>query len=378
MLERFGVARCCCVEKCWEFNDGFDRTASTIVGEWHEEHGDWETIGDPILGGWLHELAATEPGTAGTANAKIYGTQPVPDDGEMMINVSIVDPQVGDVFFIYLGCNDIHGAGGRWVSFTYTGIDTWLVTLSTGEYKTQTFTPIWPLDTTTPVYACLDSDGFFYAATASAGEEFPWNDGDAVSSGRYYGLGHNNPSTGAKFDSFRARRLRTDAIDCVSCFCHCGSFRDRNNLKKTLALTVFDAVDRALCMDGASVGATWEWNGGMQRWVSDVLTVSGGSVFKWVIRCGTHDPAHPFAHLTLNWFDDALYKKCCAANSAGCDGVYYPDPLLSTCVPLNLVYGPFKLSVGELTCNACYAAGSPMPPAYPMLGTYYIAVTEAV
>jgi hypothetical protein len=365
------------------WSDDFNRAASTNIGaDWNEAIGDWEIIGDAYAG-WLHEKAGTTPGTEGTAGSKVFGTNPVPvrSAGEMICNVSIVDPVIGDSFYLYVAC-DGAGSGGDWVSYTYTAVDTWLVTLSTGESKTQVWTPIEPLPTTTPVVACKDSDGFLYGAIASSGDEFPWNDGDAVGDGRYYGLGHDNVSTGAVFDDFQVRELRTSTQDCVSCFCHCGSLSARNNVQKTLLLTIFDAIDRAACMDGRYVTMTWEWNSGVPRWVSEVMrvysTTSGSSNycdFRWYLECGTHDPADPFAHFSLNWFPG--YKNCCSGNSAGCDGVYYPDELASTCTPLSLVFGPFALSVGELTCHACYDAGDPMPPTPPMTGEYYIAITES-
>src|SRR3990167_8532478 len=386
---RFGPGSCCCPSGCWSFADNFDVPASTDLGsEWNEVTGNWEPIGDAIAG-WLHELAGTTPGTDGTANAKVMGTQPVParSAGEMIVNVSIVDPVIDDVFYIFLACTDANGAGGDWVRFTYASLHTWLVTLSTGASKTQTYSPPEPLSTTTPVVGCIDSDGFMYGAIAASGDEYPWGDGAATGDGRYAGLGHNNDTHGAVFDSFQIRELRAN-VDCVSCFCHCGTLNDRNNIKSTLALTIFDATDRASCMGAMSVGMTWEWNSGNARWVSDVMRIysqtegsSAYSDFKWFFECGTHDPNNPFAHFSLTWYPG--YKTCCSGNSGGCDGVYLPIAGSSTCTPLSLVFGPFSLSRGEATCNACWDFNDPSigppneDPPPPYTGEYYIAITEA-
>jgi hypothetical protein len=382
--------RCCCGNPiCFDWSDDFDRAASTNLGaDWHEEVGDWEIIGDSIAG-WLHELAGTEPGTEGTANAKVMCTQAVPatSAGEMQVTVSIVDPVIGDKFYIYLACTDIHGAGGESVEYWYTDTHEWRVTLSTGEFQVQHFIPPAPLDTTTPVIACIDSDGFFYGAIASSGDEFPWNDGDATGAGRYAGLGHNNVIHGAVFDDFRIRELRTATQDCVTCFCHCGSLADRNNVKKTLLLTIYDATERALCMDARQVEMNWTWNMADPIWTSDVLRVdsqTGGSTafsnFQWIFRCGSHDPSNPFNHFSLEWA--AGYKLCCAGNPGGCNAVHLPIDEACTCTPLSVAFGPFELSVGELTCNACWDYNDPnmaaIPPAAypPWSGEYFIAITE--
>jgi len=202
---------------------------------------------------------------------------------------------------------------------------------------------------------------------------------------RYYfaaKLGARLDDIDLNFDDFTARELRTPEIDCVSCFCHCGDLGNRNNVQKDLTLTIVNAIDRAACMDARYVAMTWDWNSGVPRWVSDVMRVyslTGGSSkysdFKWYLECATHDPADPFGHFSLNWYPG--YKLCCSGNSSGCDGVYYPDEMSSTCSPLSLVFGPFVLSVGELTCNACYDAGTPMPPSSFDTGEYYIVLTES-
>jgi len=370
-----GDRRCCCVGECIVLDDDFDRAPSTSLGSnWHEEAGDWETIGYPP-NGWLHEKAGTTPGEEGTADAKVMCTLPTIRGGELQVQVSIVDPVIGDVFYIYLGCTTYHGAGGEWVRFTYTDTDEWLVELSTGESKTQMFHPPDPLSTTTPVVACLDSDGFLMGAIASSGDEYPWNDGDATAEGRYAGLGHDNADTGATFDDFVLTSLRTTTEDCVNCFCHCGSLSARNNIQKTLLLTICDATDRALCLNTLSVNLTWEWNSGVQRWVSEVLRVysqtdgsSAYSEFKWYLGC-----------ISLNWFPG--YKDCCQGNDGGCDGVHHPIAT-SECTALKLRFGPFVLSVVE-GCYACWDENDPdmaaIPPAAypPQAGEYYIEITEA-
>ena len=368
----------CCAEDCFTGLDDFDR--ASVGSNWHQETGTWDIVGYPP-DGLLHELAG---GTTGTANAKIYYTQPVPvsSAGEMQVGVSVVDPYVDDLFYIYLGCTTYHGAGGVSVEFKYIAANTWKVTLSTGETKDQIFKPPEPHPTTHILTACLDSDGFFKAAVASSGDEFPWNDGDAVTTGRYAGLGHNNPTHGAYFNDFSLLSLRTATEECVTCFCHCGSFRNRNNLQKGLLLSIYNATNRALCMGGQSVPMNWEWNSGTQRWLSNVLRVNSTnstrySQFKWIFRCGSHNPADPFAHFSLEW--DSGYKDCCHGNgSTGCETVFHPLADISTCsTTLNLAFGPFVLSKGELSCYACYDPMYPIGSTSFDLGEYYISITES-
>lgn len=373
----------CCGESCWTKLDDFNRANSTDLGsDWHEEVGQWETFNYPS-DGQLHELSGS---STGTANAKVFYTQPVPASsaGEMQVNISVVGPSVNDIFYIYLGCTTIHSADGVYASFKYVSANTWEVTLSTGETKNQAFSPPEPHPTTHMLVACVDSDGFFMAAVSSSGDEFPWNDGDAVTTGRYCGLGHNNVTHGAVFDDFAHYSLRTDTEECVTCFCHCGNFRARNNIQKNLLLSIYNATDRALCMNGRSVGMTWEWNSGTQRWKSDsALRInstdsSNYSEFKWIFTCGSHNPANPFGNFSLSW--DPAYKACCHANpSTGCETIFYPLSDISTCsTALSLAFGPFVLSKGELTCYACYDAGFPMFGSSSLYtGQYYIAITES-
>jgi hypothetical protein len=81
------------------------------------------------------------------------------------------------------------------------------------------------------------------------------------------------------------------------------------------------------------------------------------------------DPSHPGKNFTLRWGDPV----CCVANPGGCDGSHVPSSS-STCDPFNLIFGPFTLSTGDLTCNACQDYDpEQMEVEY---GTYYIIITE--
>lgn len=351
---------CCCALTCWSFEDDFNRTNSTSLGtDWNEASGDWGILNNELV----EEYA--DPLVTGNVDAKCIGTNPVPlrSAGEMFVRVSIIDPVVDNEYYIHLSCTSTSGTGGQWVRFTYTAVNTFLVELSTGESKTQSWAP-----TTAgvfPVIGCIDSDGFLMGSVASSGDEYPWNDGDATSTGRYYGVGHGVSDAGVMFDDFFVEELRAGLVTCNGCFCRCAE----NNVQKTLYATL-TGTDRADCMDGLCVEFNWEWNSGNPRWVSDVLVV-GSNSFKWVLECASYDPADPFAGFDLTWYPDALYKTCCSANSLGCDGVYEPDDALSDCDPLELVYGPFTFSTGELSCAACYSPGSG-----PLTGEWWMTIKE--
>jgi hypothetical protein len=339
-----------------------------LTDRWHIVSGEWT-----IRAGRLFE--------PGTDQAIIMGLSPVPADsaGEMLINVDICDPVVGNVYRVYIGAtNYTSDAGADWAEFIYISLNTWTVELSTGEIKTMTYSPVEA--GVFPVWVCLDQESsFLAAAVASSGDEYPWST-DATAIGRYYGLGQEESDAGVEFDDFQVQELRTTGIICTSCGCNC----DGNHLAKKLKLTLAFGTARAFCMTG-TVEMNWEWNGGNYRWVSDVLGVTNGTggadvEFKWIMLCGTYDPAHPFDHLGLYWHES--YRTCCAGNPGGCTGVHVPIQDDSRCEGLYLKYGPFKLSAGEESCYACYCpidlAISPLcyDPGDPTEGTFYIEITE--
>lgn len=349
---RFGPGACCCESAvCWTWTDNFNRADSTNLGaDWNEVSGNWAISTNRLV----------EPATT---TKKVIGTNPVPtrSAGEMYVAVSLINPAVNDVYIIHLAVDDTNGTDGEWVQFTYSATNTWVVLLSTGETKTQTWSPLTP--GVFPVVACIDSDGFLMGAVASSGDEYPWSDNAGFQDGRYYGLGHGATTAGVAFDDFAVYELRTPDQECRNCFCHCAG----NNLRKTLTGTIFDATGRASCMNGLQVTFTWEWNGGTTRWVSNVLTVTGGAQFKWYFICGSYNPADPFAHFTLHWYPG--YKLCCSGNPGGCDAAHVADPDASRCNSLSLVFGVFVLSIGELTCTACNTSTD-------NTGSYSMAITE--
>ncbi len=341
----------CCPCNCFVFADNFNRADSTDVGAaWHEEDGDWAISG----------FCLVEPSNT---LARIYGTGPVPADsgGEMHMSVDVLNPATNDIYYLYIACTDEHGAGGEWAKFTYLGSSEWRVLLSTGETKDQTFPDV---AGHTPLWACIDSDGFLMAGVAGSVHEFPWSSDGATALGRYYGIGHGVVADGAVFDNFSVEELRNGTVLCRLCFCHCQG----HHLPKVLRLSVVDGESRASTMTGV-VDMHWEWNSGLYRWVSDVLTIEDVP-FKWALGCGTADPDHPFNHLGLYWYiaDPDIYRSCCAANPGGCGGLHLPIEGSSTCSPLSLRYGPFTLSWGEFTCEVVGDSS--------LLGTYYIGITE--
>lgn len=358
-----GFFWCCCTAgECWTFEDDFNRSDSSDLGsDWNEISGDWE-----IDTNRLHE-----PSTSGPD--KVACTQPVPlrSAGEMRVTVSIINPVVGDEFYVYLAGEDDHLTAAEWARFTYQSTNTFLVELSTGESQTMSWAPTTP--GVFPVVACCDSDGFLMAAIASSTNEYPWSDEAGTLSGRYAGLGHGDTTSGATFDDFTMAELRIPGEICLECFCRCGSI----NVPKDLTIT-FQCADldeegnptgRASCLHGLSGGLTWEWNGGTPRWLSDEISVPNSTnKARFTLGCSSADTDNPADNFQLQFA--AGYRTCCAGNPGGCTASHTPTDA-SSCSPLSLVFGPFILSTGELTCDWCHDPGTG-----PNTGDYYLVVTE--
>lgn len=354
---------CCCA--CWFFVDDFDRSNSTHPGpNWNEVTGDWE-----ILDLELHEKA----NGGGTSGAKLFGTTPVPagSEGEMTLSIVVVDPQVNDCFYLYPCCRDTSTVGDVSVRYTYIGSETWDVEiLSSGsgglESARQLAAPIAPGRYT--LWVCADRQTrMIRAGVISIGDPPAWEDNHDPGDGRYYALGHGNTTNGATFDDFYVTELRSALTTCTDCWCWCLY----HALPKTLTATFTNATERAACIDGRSFELNWEWNAGLPRWRgSTTVTRQGVSVtLEFAIYCASGDddvPSYPGKNVTLDFHNN----MCCVANSNGC-GTYLPVAADSTCQPLSLVFGPFVLATGDLTCRLCYD-----PLSGPPNGQYYLVITE--
>lgn len=347
---RFGPGECCC--PCWVWADNFNRSNSTNVGtDWTEEVGDWE-----ILSNRLHEKA----GGGGTAAARIMGTIRVPprSAGQMNLLATIISPTIGDVFYLYVAATD-EDDDSTWARFTYQAANQWLVELSMGgaeSSKVQNYVPGTPGEF--PVSACID-DNAFKAQVVGSLDEFPWTDSGSGGAGQYYGLGHNNATNGATFDDFWIGELRTPTKDCVPCFCHCAAL----TVPRQLTLQFSNTTGNAACLGGDTITLDWGW--GIQAWYGEraYTWVYGNHTYKWKLQCGSYDPAHPTDHFTLIMDSPQV---CCATP---CPALT-PDPDLSTCDPLNLVFGPYSLT-GGLNCFVC-----DHNPLDPLSGEFYVVISE--
>jgi hypothetical protein len=353
-----GRRRCCCSGECWQFEDDFNRSNSTDLGSnWNESAGNWG-IED-------NQLVETYGASSGTANAKLFCTQPVPagSAGKMFITVYVDDAQVNDVYRVYPCCTDSSTAGTVTVTFTKTDTDEWTIEIS-GDADATVVQAAVPVNNMDVLYVCADTEeGMVYATMGNASEtEGPaWADTTNPGDGRYAAIGHNNTGHKNIFDDFTVGELFLNGgtFECQGCFCKC----QENAPSKSLTLTIFDATDRASCLDGDEIALEWEWNGSLERWAGS----------------GSGDLASVDAELycddgSKNWPLKLYPSGCFTAET------YYPDDDLSTCDPFYLVYGPFYLAY-TMGCGLCFSAGTPldcyMNPSGPNCqGEFWIAITD--
>jgi len=141
---------------------------------------------------------------------------------------------------------------------------------------------------------------------------------------------------------------------------------------KTLHGQFYAAIDRAACLGTTGFTFTWEWNAGVPRWVGTVKVTGGNGVeitFVFTLACSTalsHETDWPGHNWVLGMqINDG---DCCVVNEALCESAVALQS--STCDPLNLVFGPYGLTIGDLACFLCYNPGSA-----PNTGSFYLVVT---
>lgn len=354
---RFGPGECCC--PCWHYTDLFNQEDTTnLEDNWNEETGDWEVLDEE-----LHEKI----GGGGTSDAKIICKHPVPDArrGEMYITVKVIDAVEGDVFKIYPCCPSPSTIGPVEVVFTVLAGNQWKIEIG-AETVTQQAVPVLGgvvLD------VCADHKNEMVLANITnsvvPGPGPCWADTTDPGDGRYAGIGHNNTTTGATFDSFEVGELRSSTKVCRHCWCEC----ERHPIKKHLTLTFYNGVDRCECLTGADndeIPLVWDWNGATPRWYGEG---SPGGDLPGVTATLVCDDEGKDWELTLT------PVLCFVGNPQ------HPDLDLSTCDPFNLVYGPRYMAYTN--CGYCYALGvpslmectGPTPPTH-CFGEYWMSITE--
>jgi len=336
----------------------------------------WPTANTEPLEAWL----------IGTPHAIIICTQPEPlaSAGEMFVTIQVRDPVVLDVYRIYPCCTDIDTLGTVTVEFTYlsgTGTMRWKTEVIGGASSCISYTNVVAdVHGEVSLWACADHlTGMTLGRIVGeieTGSTLAWADDCDPGNGRYAGLGHDNTDHVNIFDDFVFGELRKeDGTSCHECWCWCLDVA----IPKTLTLEFVNATDRAACLGGVTITLEWEWNAGVPRWYGTTnVTGAVGDGYNGVtvkveafLSCDFDDD-HNLDWPGHNWvlvleYDDGE-NTCCAANQTLCNGDV--AAVTSTCDPLNLVFGPYLLTLGDLACYLCYN-----PASAPNSGTYYAVVT---
>ncbi|NLX55077.1 MAG: hypothetical protein GXY58_08185 [Planctomycetaceae bacterium] len=337
---------------------------------WNEVVGDWGVIG------WR----CVEDYSAGgsTANALIITTQqqPLASAGEQYLSLDIYDPQTGDIYYLYPACTGTSRKGALEAKFecldASTSPQTWDVTIGT-ETETMEIVPNefgW-----VRAICCVDHTAGQAKAWMNYGVIAAcWDDSADPGAGRYSGFGHDNSGRdpyGIICDNYFVGELWTGDQICYDCFCRCRKFAPSRELK----LTIFGATGRYACAGGASTPMLWDNAPEKQYWSGQVqVTGPNGRTITilCVMHCAAQDPAeHEGQNFTLSL--DFVDNDCCHMNPDRCDGA--EATVLSTCVPFNLVFGPYEATgpYGDLNCRLCY---DPLTELEITTGEFWISVTE--
>lgn len=408
-----GGSWCCC--GCWVWEDTFNRTPSTDIGEnWNETegaaNGDWDIILYPplTLNCCLHEKAGETPGGGtNTANAIVFCTKAVPNssDGEMHITVEVYDPVEDDKYYIYPNCKDDHTLGDLKVCFTYGGAPSfeWLMEIFSGSTVLESFlTAEAPdVDGKVTLGVCADHENkqiLAYCGTLASVKV--WEDTDP-GTGCFAAIGHDNPDTGAIFDDFLLEELRrSDGTVCISCWCVCNEEGEEYNVPKQVLLTFYVDPDLALphrgdCMEKVSIVLDWTDSFTWTEWYGEgVVIASDDTDVQYDIyaslRCAygqNPDPTIPGSNFTLSiGFRDGVGSATawphglCGGNPAT-HALFEEAHVLgvndetltinSSCYnPLQLIFGRYCFV--NLDCYICYHPSNMMVPT----GCFYAVVTE--
>lgn len=388
---------CCC--ECFVFEDAFDRSNSTYVGSnWNEVVGDWgiQAITDDML--TTHQRLVEKYDTAmGTAGALIICTQPVPNRsaGEMIVSIEVpfYGLTIGDIYHIYPACVDENTVGPVRMTYVWDGIN-WTSYIYYNDVE-QDFYKMPAIGTPHEfiLNACVDRElGGAKAWVAPTVNQYAaWAVPLDPGTGQYAGIGHNNPGHLNQFDNFHLEELRTEEVLCEPCFCECEGTTPSLHLKAAIAC----ATGRAECFGGqvfdldfyrTSRPQVLTWRGGL-TFMGEVLewelrctatNVATGFNMVWV-QCG--QPGHNCSTLT----DTCVAPTICAClpGPAGLGWMALASSVcgVSSCDPLQLVFGPFTLSF-PFTCDICYSKNMPGSCIFPggdrtlCDGDFYIIVTE--
>jgi hypothetical protein len=346
------MSRRCCCGACFLFEDNFEGR-TTLGGDWTEVSGTWTVAGNRLVGSAGGGLLGC------TKQIHLHSA------GEMSVGCSFINPSIGMKYILYACLNDGYGEGYR-SEHVMTDGSYWTTTL----YKDGgVVDSVVQLATTFPSgiynsvigYMCIETDGNVKTGVVSLETDL-WAEGLGYEGGRKFGVGHDNAAE-TWFDDFYAEELKHNEIICNRCFCPCCT----KFPQKTLHITFFDCSGRADCMCGVTGIPVTDiiWNFSAQGWIGTVNFTSGclGCVsghWEFLLTC-----------------DASLDVECTGQNwklsaTTGCPDNFsvYPNKG-STCEPLNLIYGPFALSPGDLDCSPCYPVLSG-----PATGSYYLVVTE--
>jgi hypothetical protein len=363
--------------------DDFDREDSTNLGsDWNEAVGDWQISGYRLI-------------ETGTVGAKLFWTNPVPlrSAGEMHMAIEVYDHYDGAIYYLYPASLNTTTEGPVVVKFERLAMDAWQVSFVGSSCTDNSIiqAPAYNVNGGLTIGCCVDDDdevGMMRAGiSAQPGYPDVWCDDDDAGSGRYVGIGHGNGVNGATFDNFSTDELRTTetprvkSAECYNCWCWCldnppdkhlsAEFRDAYFIEEggPTDCTRADCLTQSWDMD-------WEYNVGLSRWYGEVTVPATAAPangletdFAFEMKCSDaydSDDSWPGRNFTLKFVEG-----CSTLNN----GTYQPIAELSTCVPFNLVFGPFEMRYDDLTCTACWSPYNPMAPGPDQCGRFYIVVT---
>jgi len=330
------------------------------------------------------------PGGEGTANAIVICTVPITQHDEMgvvgSISVLVDWIELGDVYHMYVGCNDSDDLSGAVkIEYEVTSMDPLTVTTTIpggGDdgIAVQKADP-YGVDGHMRLQFCADHmTGQIRAGVVSADDQPAWAEVD-MGTGRYVAVGHNNTGHQNRFDDFNMEELRTPTEICTDCWCWCL----RRVPFRHMTATITRATGRADCLSGLSWDMDWEEVSNIDTWIGEAdmpsAAVGGHGVqtVEWTLECDAYDDDNP-DHPGHNWILKAGNSGCQFSTSGGYDGAgSHRANDNSECEPeMVLRFGPFTMAKSELNCWICYP---PDPfgtdyPDDPEEGSFYVEITE--
>lgn len=310
----------------------------------------------------------------------------------MSISIEVYNHYDGAIYYLYPASVDATSEGPVVVKFERIAMNDWEISFVGSGCTDSSIhqAPAYNAFGGLTIGCCVDDDDEVHMMSAGIAAQpgYPklWCDDDDAGGDRYIGIGHGNGLSGAVFDNFSAKELRTTeqprvkSAECENCWCWCLN----NPPDKHLTAEFRDAYfveagnptdcTRANCLT-QSWPMHWEYNAGISRWYGEVTVPATGppqngleTDFSFELKCAEandDDESWPGRNFTLHFV-----TGCVTLNN----GIYQPIAELSTCVPFYLVFGPFVMSWGDLACFACWGAGSPSSGS-DSCGRFYIIVT---